>query len=88
MREFERAVVRRRANIKKVMSKQLKTRKLSKNPNVSSTKAAIALKRKLYDTIYRSIMNKASDPMCVRYHKDKNGWWVGPSRAMKRRCRA
>ena len=87
-REFERAVIRRRANIKRVMAAQLKARQAMKNPNKSSTKASIALKHKLYNTIYRSVMNKASDSKCARMHQNKTGWWVGPSRAMKRRCRA
>ena len=88
MREFERAVIRRRANIKKVMANQIKARKSMKNPHNSTTKAAVALKHKLYNTIYRSIMNKVSNSACARYHQNKTGWWVGPSRAMKRRCRA
>jgi hypothetical protein len=88
MREFERAVVRRRRDIKKVMAAQLEARKAMRNPNKSSTKASIALKHKLYNTIYRSVMNKASNSKCARMHQNKTGWWVGPSRAMKRRCRA
>ena len=88
MREFNRAVIRRRANIKKVMVEQLKARKNSKNPDNSTTKKAIALKHKLYNTIYRSVMNKAGNSKCARYHQNKTGWWVGPSRKMKRRCRA
>lgn len=88
MREFNRAVARRRANIKKVMANQLKARKLSRNPNNSTTKRAVSMKRKLYDTIYRSVMNNAGNPACARYHKNKNGSWSGPSKRMKRRCMA
>ena len=87
-REFERAVVRRRSDIKKVMANQLAARRSMKNPNNASAKAAVALKHRLYNTIYRSVMNKASNSKCARYHQNKTGWWVGPSRAMKRRCRA
>jgi hypothetical protein len=84
MREFERAVIRRRADIKKVMASQLNMRKVMKNPHNPATKAAVALTHKLHNTIYRSVMNKAGDSKCTRYHKDKDGWWAGP----KRRCRA
>ena len=88
MHEFNRAVVRRRANIKKVMANQLKARKVMRNPHNSASKKSVSLKHKLYNTVYRSVMNKACNSKCARYHQDKNGWWVGPSRAMKRRCRA
>lgn len=88
MREFERAVVRRRRDIKKVMAAQLEARRAMKNPNNSASKKSVALKHKLYNTIYRSVMNKASNSKCARMHQNKTGWWVGPSRAMKRRCRA
>ena len=88
MREFERAVVRRRRDIKRVMANQLKARRAMKNPNNSASKKAVALKHKLYNTIYRSVMNKASNSACARYHRNKTGWWVGPRKAMKRRCLA
>lgn len=94
LREFDRAVIRRRKNIKRVMANRLKARLASRNPNNSSTKKAVALKHKLYNTIYRSVMNKASNSRCARYHMDKKsalwkgGWWLGPSRKMARRCRA
>ena len=88
LREFDRAVIRRRADIKKVMAAQIKARKAMKNPNEPATKAAVALKGKLLNTIYRSVMNKASNSKCQRYHKDKEGWWVGPGPKSKRRCRA
>ena len=94
LREFNRAVIRRRKDIKKVMALRLKTRMAAKNPNNGSTKTAIALKHKLYNTIYRSVMNKASNSRCTRYHMNKKsaltkkGWWLGPSKKMARRCRA
>jgi len=88
LREFDRAVIRRRADIKKVMAAQIKARKAMKNPHNSTTKAARALKGKLLNTIYRSVMNKASNSKCPRYHKDKEGRWVGPGPGTKRRCRA
>jgi hypothetical protein len=88
LREFDRAVVRRRADIKKVMAAQIKARKAMRNPNEPTTKAARALKSKLLNTIYRSVMNKASNAKCSRYHKDKEGLWVGPGPASKRKCRA
>ena len=88
LREFDRAVIRRRGNIKKVMASQIKARKAMKNPHNSPTRAAVALKGKLLNTIYRSVMNKASNSKCPRYHKDKTGWWVGPGPKSKRRCRA
>ena len=88
MSEFERAVVRRRRDIKRVMAAQLKARMAMKNPNNSATKKSQALKHKLYNTIYRSVMNKASNSACARYHRNKTGWWVGPSKKMARRCRA
>jgi len=72
LREFD------RADIKKVMAAQIKARKAMKNPHNSTTKAARALKGKLLNTIYRSVMNKASNSKCPWYHKDKEGWWVGP----------
>jgi len=88
MREFDRAVIRRRANIKKVMAAQIKARKAMKNPDEPSTKAARALKGKLLNTLYRSVQNKVSNSRCSRFHKNKDGWWVGPSFNAKRKCRA
>ena len=88
LREFERAIIRRRANIKKVMANQIKARKAMKNPNQSATRAAKALKAKLLNTLYRSVQNKASNSKCARFHKNKEGWWVGPSLKTRRRCRA
>lgn len=86
LREFDRAVIRRRADIKKVMAAQIKARKAMKNPNAPATKAARALKAKLLNTLYRSVQNKASNSKCESFHKDKKGWWVGPG--LKSRCRA
>ena len=88
LREFDRAVVRRRADIKKVMASQIKARKAMRNPNEPTTKAARALKAKLLNTLYRSVQNKVSNSRCGRFHKDKEGWWVGPSLKSKRKCRA
>lgn len=88
LREFDRAVIRRRANIKKVMAEQIKARKAMKNPHNSASKAAVKLKGKLLNTLYRSVQNKVSNSRCPRFHKDKNGWWVGHGPATKRRCRA
>lgn len=88
LREFDAAVVRRRANIKRVMANQIAARKRMRNPNEPSTKAARALKAKLLNTLYRAVQNKASNSRCGRFHKDKNGWWVGPSLKSKRHCRA
>lgn len=88
LREFDRAVVRRRADIKKVMAAQIKARKAMRNPNEPATKAARALKAKLLNTLYRAVQNKVSNSRCGRFHKDKEGWWVGPSLKSKRKCRA
>lgn len=88
LREFDRAVIRRRKAIKRVMAHQLEQRRASRRPNNSTTKKAIALKHLLYNTVYRSVMNKAGNSRCARYHLDKTGWWVGPSKRMKRRCLA
>lgn len=86
--EFNRAVIRRRADIKKVMASQIKARKAMKNPNHAASKAARALKSKLLNTLYRSVQNKALNSKCARFHKDKEGWWVGPGPKTKYRCRA
>ena len=86
LREFDRAVVRRRADIKKVMAAQVKARKATSNPNKSATNAARILKAKLLNTLYRSVQNKASNWRCGRFHKDKTGWWVGPDLKSKCRC--
>jgi len=86
LREFDRAVIRRRADIKKVMAAQIKARKAMKNPNNSTSKAAVALKGKLLNTLYRAVQNRAGNSKCGRFHKAKEGWWVGPG--PKSRCRA
>ena len=85
--EYNRAVIRRRKNIQKVMANQMALRLRARSPNNSTTPAARKAKRKLYDTIYRSVMNKAMDPKCGRWTKT-HGTWGGERKALKRRCRA
>lgn len=92
LRSFDRAVVKRRAYIKKVMAAQLKMRKAAKNPHNSTTKAARSQKAKMYNALYRSIMNKAGNSKCARWTRDKKGNWgcggCNSTPKMKRRCRA
>jgi hypothetical protein len=85
--EYNRAVIRRRNNIKKVMANQLNVRRKARVPNNATTPTAIKMKKKLFNTIYRSVMNKASDPKCGRWRKTK-GTWGGERKSMKRQCRA
>lgn len=74
------------------MAAQLKARRTSRRPNNSTTRQAVALKRRLLNTIYRSVMNKASNAKCGRWTRNAKGWWgcqaCDASKAMKRRCRA
>jgi hypothetical protein len=91
LREFNRAVVQRRANIKRVMASQLSMRRKSKNPNRSNTPSARKAKMGLYDMIYRSIMNKPSTKRCGRWVRDKrDGQWMRlgtkGDKATRRRC--
>jgi hypothetical protein len=81
--EFDRAVVRRRAYIKKFMKTRLNARKAAKNPNNSTTRQAVSLKKKLHDAIYRSIMNKAGSSKCGRWRRTRNGDWT-----IRKRCDA
>lgn len=88
--EFNRGVIRRRANLKKVMKNQLAIRRAAKNPNNFRTPQAIRAKKKLYDTIYRSIMNKVADPRCKRWTRKRGNWGCAgceASEKMKRICR-
>jgi len=88
--EFNRAVVRRRANLKKVAANQLAMRRAAANPNNSTTPQAVRAKKKLYDTIYRSVMNKVSDPRCKRWTRRRGNWGCAgceASKKMKRICR-
>ena len=91
LREFNRAVVQRRANIKRVMASQLSMRRKSKNPNRSNTPSAIKAKKGMHDMIYRSIMNKPSAKRCGRWVRDKrDGGWMrlgtNGSKTTRRRC--
>lgn len=82
--EFDRAVQRRRAYLVKFMKTRLNARKAAKNPNNSRTSQAVSLKKKLHDAIYRSIMNKAGNSKCGRWHRTRNGGWD----IRKKRCSA
>lgn len=75
--EFNRAVIRRRRNIKRVMANQAAARGGSHGP-VSS--------RALYNAIYRSVMNKVADPRCGRWVKVRGVW--GANSWRKYRCKA
>jgi hypothetical protein len=91
LREFNKAVIQRRANIKKFMAGQMAMRRKSKNPNRSNTPSAIKAKKGMHDLIYRSIMNKPSTKGCGRWVKDKrNGGWMrlgtNGSKTTRRRC--
>lgn len=81
--EFNRAVIRRRKNIQKVMAAEMADRRRSRAPNVSHGAAARSLKRKLYNTIYRSVMNKASNPRCGRWTKVRGVWGADSWRKYK-----
>jgi hypothetical protein len=74
--EFNRAVIRRRKNIKKVMANHLALRRRAPSPADATTPAARKAKRKLYNTVYRSVMNKAMDAKCGRWTKSHGTWGV------------
>jgi hypothetical protein len=91
LREFNRAVVQRRRNLKVFMARHMAMRRKSKNPNKSNTRSAKKAKNGMHDLIYRSIMNKPSTKGCGRWVRDKrDGMWMrlgtSGSKTTRRRC--
>lgn len=85
--EYNRAVIRRRKQLVRVMTNQLKQRRASRSPNNSTTSQARKLKNKLYNTLHRSVLNNASRPKCMRWRKT-HGTWGGQAKTKYWRCTA
>ena len=83
--EFDRAVIRRRKALVKFFNHQIAERKKLANPNNSRVSQAVKMKMKMYDMIYRSVMNNAGNPKCARWKRTSKGKWYTTS---KRRCMA
>lgn len=75
--EFNRAVIRRHKDIKKVMAHQVAARSRSHGP-VSA--------RALHNALYRSVMNKVGDTRCGRWTKVRGVW--GANDWKKYKCKA
>ena len=83
--EFDRAVARRRRHILNFFKRQIQERKAHAKPNNSTSIKSQKLKKKMMNTLYRSVFNNASRPSCARWRRTRNGSWYTTN---PRRCEA
>jgi hypothetical protein len=75
--EFDRAVKRRRSQLVSFFKKQIKVRKTVTRSNDPK---AVAMKKKMHNYLYYSVMNNVGRSGCAHWYKSKGNWVTKHSR--------